>query len=180
MNRQPSNSDHRDYMKLQYGRKIAQDTCMLASMKTPDWSQAPPGFIGRNATVPCTVTTNSSGSALKMYPYSDGGGGGRWGDEAPVRGGGGARGGLAFFGRKIESAGGGRWRGEHHWPKIPAPPTRMSPLSTPSGKLGFILRPKYRDALGAGGSAWVGCVLEPGGVGGGGRARRRARHPSGI
>lgn len=71
MHRQLSSSDHREYVKQQYGRKIAQDTCMIASMKTPDWSQAPPGFIGKHTTVPCTVTTNSSGSALKMYPYSD-------------------------------------------------------------------------------------------------------------
>lgn len=43
---------------------------MLASMKTPDWSQAPPGFIGRHNSVPCTVTTSSTSSSLKMYPYS--------------------------------------------------------------------------------------------------------------
>ncbi|CAL8087522.1 unnamed protein product [Calicophoron daubneyi] len=66
----PCLSEQREYVKLQYGRKIAQDTCMLASMKTPDWSQAPPGFIGRHSAVPCTVTTNSGSSNLKMYPYS--------------------------------------------------------------------------------------------------------------
>ncbi|KAF5395029.1 hypothetical protein PHET_08660 [Paragonimus heterotremus] len=66
----PSISEQREYVKLQYGRKIAQDTCMLASVKTPDWSQSPPGLIGRHNAVPCTVTTNSSNSNLKMYPYS--------------------------------------------------------------------------------------------------------------
>lgn len=60
----------REYVKLQYGRKIAQDTCLLASMKTPDWSQGSPVFIGRQNVIPCTVTTNSSSSNLKMYPYS--------------------------------------------------------------------------------------------------------------
>ncbi|CAH8584723.1 unnamed protein product [Schistosoma turkestanicum] len=60
----------REYVKLQYGRKIAQDTCLLASMKTPDWSQGSPAFIGKHNIVPCTVTTNSGNSTLKMYPYS--------------------------------------------------------------------------------------------------------------
>ncbi|CAH8870347.1 unnamed protein product [Trichobilharzia szidati] len=60
----------REYVKLQYGRKIAQDTCLLASVKTPDWSQASPAFIGKHNIVPCTVTTNSGNSSLKMYPYS--------------------------------------------------------------------------------------------------------------
>ncbi|THD26754.1 hypothetical protein D915_002456 [Fasciola hepatica] len=66
----PCASEQREYVKLQYGRKIAQDTCMLASMKTPDWSHSSPGFIGRHSSVPCTVTTNSSNSNLKMYPYT--------------------------------------------------------------------------------------------------------------
>ncbi|CAH8652092.1 unnamed protein product [Heterobilharzia americana] len=60
----------REYVKLQYGRKIAQDTCLLANVKTPDWSQASPAFIGKHNVVPCTVTTNSGNSSLKMYPYS--------------------------------------------------------------------------------------------------------------
>ncbi|CAI2734658.1 unnamed protein product [Schistosoma spindalis] len=60
----------REYVKLQYGRKIAQDTCLLATMKTPDWSHGSPAFIGKHNIVPCTVTTNSGNSTLKMYPYS--------------------------------------------------------------------------------------------------------------
>ncbi|CAH8674302.1 unnamed protein product [Schistosoma rodhaini] len=60
----------REYVKLQYGRKIAQDACLLATMKTPDWSHGSPAFIGKHNIVPCTVTTNSGNSTLKMYPYS--------------------------------------------------------------------------------------------------------------
>ncbi|KER27387.1 hypothetical protein X801_02417 [Opisthorchis viverrini] len=66
----PCMSEHREFVKMQYGRKIAQDTCMLATMRTPDWPQAPPGCIGRHNSVPCTVTTNSSSSNVRMYPYS--------------------------------------------------------------------------------------------------------------
>ncbi|KAH8865930.1 hypothetical protein EWB00_009092 [Schistosoma japonicum] len=59
----------REFVKLQYSRKIAQDTCLLATMKTPDWSQTS-AFVGKHSVVPCTVTTNSGNSTLKMYPYS--------------------------------------------------------------------------------------------------------------
>ncbi|KAK4476001.1 hypothetical protein MN116_001235 [Schistosoma mekongi] len=60
----------REFVKLQYSRKIAQDTCLLATMKTPDWSQTSSAFFGKHSVVPCTVTTNSGNSTLKMYPYS--------------------------------------------------------------------------------------------------------------
>ncbi|CAH8651719.1 unnamed protein product [Heterobilharzia americana] len=56
----------REYVKLQYGRKIAQDTCLLASVKTLDYSQASPAFIGKHNVVPCMVTTNWCNSSLKI------------------------------------------------------------------------------------------------------------------
>ncbi|VEL19786.1 unnamed protein product [Protopolystoma xenopodis] len=52
-----------------YGRKIALDACLVGELKAPNWRQNSSGYA-KISVPPCTFTTASGGSGMKMYPYS--------------------------------------------------------------------------------------------------------------
>ncbi|VDD79451.1 unnamed protein product [Mesocestoides corti] len=66
-----TNREARSALKCEYVRKIAADACMVGSLPTPQSTRVPPGLIRANEFYPCTYTTSSGYSGMKIYPYSD-------------------------------------------------------------------------------------------------------------